>query len=318
MRDDLIQWMEEVRQCQERNNRYKKMSRRVKLSLEQVYSTFALSQPPGTIIPTLAELALMEEFAEPLGSIPLDQSMPAGALDPAIARIPHLVQAWQMRLEDSLLDLLRQSPAYAGREDLTRDTLSYASTLFTCTHCVGTLTYPGIFAHPCFSPQIEHVDSKSMAPCNRLKKITPAASSKKTLQASQHALETGRSEGLHLATFWYSSTRNSSYHVWRPGPLLQFNEAMHHHTVSLLDQLQLDRTTTSAALLDLNPCVEGICQCFPTDPTGSRTVTRWQEAVRSLFSVPREIQVTLDFLLARLSFRAAVAIALEIMPIPSM
>lgn len=270
-----------MREWLERHDKLDKMRQRVESSLGDAYSTFALSQPAGAIIPTLAELASMEEVAWPLDSIPLDESIPDGALDAVIARIPTLVEGWQIQLEDSLLDLLRQSSAYAGRDDLTKDVLSYASTLFTCTRCVGVLTYPNIFAHSCFMLRIKLVDGQSIAAGNRLKNTA----STRSIRAAQISKDGMGSGTLVQAAFAHTPGHGIVCRIWHPGPLLQFNEAMHHHTVSLLDQLQMDRTTSSATLVSLNPYVEGFCQCFTTSSSGStptppRKIMRWLQAVR--------------------------------------
>ncbi|TEB31414.1 hypothetical protein FA13DRAFT_1709803 [Coprinellus micaceus] len=279
IRNGLLGWMQEVRTVHEWHDRLGKMRQRVESTMGQAYTAFALSQASSPLIPTLAELALTDEFAQPLKAVPLDDDMPDGALDSAISRIPELVEAWKVSVEESLLDLLRQSSAYGNQVNLTKDALSYASTSFTCKHCVGILTYPSILAHPCFSTSTASTSVELMGPDKRTKR-------RKTLAAqSFREGRNGTSGYLLPATFGQMHGRGGSYRVWHPGPMLQFNEAMHHHTASLLDLLGLDRTTTMTTLLDLNPYVEGVCKCFSQGTvrqaiSSPRKATRWSQACR--------------------------------------
>lgn len=227
----------------------------------------------------------MDEFAQPMKAVPLDDDMPDGALDLAISRIPELVEAWKVSVEESLLDLLRRSSAYDDQVNLTKDALSYASTSFTCKHCVGILTYPSILVHPCFSTSITPTSVELMGPDKRTKRRKAL-----TVQSSREG-RNGTSGYLLPATFGQKPGRGGSYRVWHPGPMLQFNEAMHHHTTSLLDLLGLDRTTTMTTLFNLNPYVEGVCRCFSQGTarqaiSSPRKATRWSQAVRSPFDHP--------------------------------
>lgn len=278
-RDDLIQWMQDVRELMEEQSKLQNMRKRAEGSLSTIYTTFALSQPSGTFIPTLPELAMMEEFVQPLNSVALDQAMPDGALDSAISRIPGLIAEWRTQVDDSLLNLLRQSSAYAGRNDLTRDVLSYASTAFTCARCPGALRYPDIFVHPCFASRLKEVDVRLMAPGSRM--TTKSSKPRKPSKSCQDIWD-----DASFVQDAFSQTSGYIHRVWYPGRLLQFSDAMHYHTVSLLDRLNMDRTTTSETLLDLNPFVEGMCQCFSVDsrfyPPATKLVTRWSQIVRFL------------------------------------
>ncbi|KAJ3532996.1 hypothetical protein NMY22_g7519 [Coprinellus aureogranulatus] len=288
IRDEFVQWMLAVRNARQKHSKLEGMRRRVEVSLAQPYLAFALLQPEGTIIPTLAELALMESVAKTLNSFPLDQSLPDDAVDGVVAQLPELVQGWKTQLEESLFDLLRQTSAYADRDNVTKDVLFYVSTTFTCSHCVGVLTYPGIFAHSCFTFAITSSDLASILPGERLKKSSATSSSNHS-----QVLQDGVHSSLVRATFGYfpgpnfqpfvGLTHNSTYQVWRPATNLQFNEAMHHHTVALLNQLGMEETTTMSDFLQVNPYVEGTCQCFhagrSTHDLAPRKASRWFQAL---------------------------------------
>jgi hypothetical protein len=281
IKDRLVQWMQEIREARERSRNLARMCERVKATLGDAYRTFILAQPSGAPVPTLAELALMGPFAQHLESSPLDESMPNGALDSAIAMLPALVVEWRDQLEEAILDLLRQSPAYADQHNLTTDVLYHASTVFTCSRCRGVLTYPSVFAHGCFSKMLSTTDEWAISPNARMKKTDTVS-----LSRSQATWETGRVGALIHAAFSEMTVEfGAGVSIWYPGPLLQFSDPMHLHTVSLLDSLGLDRSTSATSFLATNPYVEGVCQCFRPGvakrASAPRTAVRWLQAVRT-------------------------------------
>ncbi|TEB31404.1 hypothetical protein FA13DRAFT_365521 [Coprinellus micaceus] len=221
----------------------------------------------------------MGPFAQHLESSPLDESMPNGALDSAIAMLPVLVVEWRDQLEEAILDLLRQSPAYADQHNLTTDVLYHASTVFTCSRCRGVLTYPSVFAHGCFSKMLSTTDEWAISPNARMKKTDTVS-----LSRSQATWETGRVGALIHAAFSEMTVEfGAGVSIWYPGPLLQFSDPMHLHTVSLLDSLGLDRSTSATSFLATNPYVEGVCQCFRPGvakrASAPRTAVRWLQAI---------------------------------------
>lgn len=239
-------------------SRERQMGERIRKYIQPAYNECIVAQLPNPIFPLLPEVALMDEFRTVLESVPLEQDISEGAFDDAIEKLPKLVAQWKTSLDETLLDILRQSTTYSG-QDLPEDVLSHASSIFKCRACKAPLSYPTVLAHQCFfsSPLSRWVGRRRSGAESRVKKGLFTDEKSETLT------------DLVLENY-------TLYSLWEPGNLLTLHEPAHFHTASLLDFLGLDRATSYREMLERNPYVECRCRCF--DRAGGkegRIIMRW-------------------------------------------
>ncbi|RXW22718.1 hypothetical protein EST38_g3141 [Candolleomyces aberdarensis] len=214
-------------------------------SLQPAYSAWVVSQLPNSIVPSLGELVLTEDFLPIVEMASLNEDVPNEMIQGAIAQIPKLAVGWRNTIDDFLLDLVRQSSAYAGTE-ISKEVLSYATTLFVCLTCGNPVTYPSLIVHHClrknrrtmFYSQEEKVSKKKKA----------AGVDLVTLSPPQNGPDISIVDLAH----------GSFYpRIWQPlsseEPMLQFHTSGYYHTVSILKMRGMELTTSMERMLDLNP-----------------------------------------------------------------
>ncbi|KAF5324952.1 hypothetical protein D9611_004137 [Ephemerocybe angulata] len=265
LKDGMVKWMQEVRVTREYHKRSEKILQRVKDKITPTYLAYILAQGPKPIVPSLLEVAMMDDLAAPLEATPLDEELPEGVLDVGLAKIPELAANWKANLEQSLLDLVLAFPDFSGEEDISTDVLSYASIMFSCRRCEKHMAYPTVLVHACFSKIWQRPKQR---------KNDKKGSEATTSAQPQPATEVG--------TVIRDALPRSRTRSWKPDPLLHLNEGIYHHTNSLLDRLGLPRTTTAEKLFTLNPYVQGLCRCFPSSVRKpERKATRWSQAIKA-------------------------------------
>lgn len=244
-------------------------------NVQPAYSAWVISQLPNTIIPSLGELALTEDFLPIVEKASLKEVVPDEVIQAAISRIPELAATWQNTIDDFLLDLVRQSPAYSGRE-ISKEVLSYASTLFVCLSCGIPVTYPSLIVHHCLRKVKEtthHLQQEKNSRKNKTADVDIVP-----LSPSQDGPDISIVDIVHGTIL---------PHVWLPlfseEPLLQFHTSGYYHTTSLLEMRGMELTTSMKKMLDLNPYVECLCRCYHSvckKGKPGRKVMRWMRAVR--------------------------------------
>ncbi|KAJ2926352.1 hypothetical protein H1R20_g10744, partial [Candolleomyces eurysporus] len=242
-------------------------------NLLPAYSAWVVSQLPNSIIPSLGELVMTEDFLPIIEMASLNEDVPNGMIQRAIAQIPELAVAWRNTIDDFLLDLVRQSSVYAGTE-ISKEVLSYASTLFVCLCCGDPVTYPSVIVHRCLRKTRRTMLYSREEKVSKKKKT--AGIDLVTLSPPQHGPDISIVDLAH----------GSFYpRVWQPlsseESMLQFHTSGYYHTVSILNMRGMELTTSMERMVDLNPYVECLCKCYhSTLKKGrpGRKVMRWMRA----------------------------------------
>ncbi|KAF5324949.1 hypothetical protein D9611_004138 [Ephemerocybe angulata] len=267
IRDGMIQWMQEVRVTREYHERSEKILQRIKDKIGPTYLAYILAQHPNPIVPSLMEVAMMDDLAAPLEATPLDEELPEGVLDAGLAKIPEFAANWKANLEQSLLNLVRALPDYAGKEEISMDVLSYASIMFSCRRCEELMSYPTVLVHACFFKEYQRPKQRK-------------SNNKEPLNVAE-ATTSAEPKSTKVGAIICDALPRSRSRFWKPDTLLYLKEDIYHHTNSLLDRRGLSRTTPAELLFTLNPYVQGLCRCFPSTRKPERKATRWSQAIKA-------------------------------------
>lgn len=261
----IIAYMEQVRVALLALRKAERLYDWVAARLTPPYIAYILARPANvSSIPTLKQLALTDAIKQhlPTNGDTLDEAVQTDALQEEIERIPELVRNHSSDIEEYLLNLVRQAPPYEGK-GIGREALFYATTMFRCATCDASLAFPDVLVH-------EHFYNENW-PSKRRK---PAVSANCNAEVDE-AVEDDIRAVIHPAV---------KYHrIWAPGKGIRFNEATYHHSLAVLNLMQMDPSTTSQTLRDLNPYVELLCKCRSRCPGNSkhnRLVNRWSEVIQ--------------------------------------
>jgi hypothetical protein len=240
--------------------------------IRPAYKAHVLSQLPNTIIPSFGELLMTQDFSPIVESASLGQNIPAAMLNAALRKIPEIFTNWRRDLDESLLDIVRQSSVYSGQE-VPEATLRYATTIFHCTRCSHKLTYPAVIFHECF-----------MVSCSQFHWTDKTLSYEQSEAIFLDGIDINTVSAANLVRIAYGSTTPlsplpSNGSLIAPSEVLQFHTAAYYHTVAVLDSLRMEHTTSAKALGKLNPYIKARCECYD-DEYGGR-IFRWKAAVSS-------------------------------------
>ncbi|RXW22729.1 hypothetical protein EST38_g3147 [Candolleomyces aberdarensis] len=248
-----------------------RLTEQVGLLIRPAYRVHVLSQLPNTIIPSFGDLLMTQDFPPIVELISRGQDIPIAMLDAALRKIPEIFTNWRKDLDETLLDIVRQSSIYSG-QDVSKETLRYATTLFLCTQCSDSLAYPAVVFHGCFM--------KSRSQFHRTSEYNDMSYNQR--QAILSAVDPETLSATDLVRVAYGES-DVGLNALLGGPpsapydVLQFHNTRYHHMTALLDCLSMPRTTSLSALLELDPYVKCHCQCFGEE--NRRRVKSWIEAI---------------------------------------
>ncbi|RXW16942.1 hypothetical protein EST38_g8903 [Candolleomyces aberdarensis] len=269
----LVNLMKDKREALEREDRNSHIRHRINKWLKPMYTSFILSQPPNTLLPTILEIALMDEFREVLCTTPLDKDLTEDMFASATARIPSFVEECRQRRIEQLLQCVRQSSTYAGQE-VSADVLPLTSTIFRC-YCGERLTFPAVLAHE----------------CNCLAAIWCAVKVlEKGLPFLRDLLTEAEANSPRPTVRLYNETEQSILKVfewvgvWRDLKNIVFDDDAHEHVVKMLDALEWGRGTLVHEMEEKQPYVECFCECYRrygmASDAISRKALRWMNAIQ--------------------------------------
>ncbi|KAF6757008.1 hypothetical protein DFP72DRAFT_892921 [Ephemerocybe angulata] len=242
IKDSMVAFMKTAREHNSRNFKAKVVLARMDKLLKPAYTKYVFSKPPNTVVLTTAEITMMPEWREVLCTKPLDKELTSEDSAKAVAAMDSFVTSTIAIRTEELLDLVRKSKAYEGKEVMT-DTLLLASTIFKC-HCDNKSTYPDILTHSCHNYNFFNAEGKSNG--------KPEAGYEVIVEGWRDTWHSKVWVGLHSKC--------------------KFDEDAHELMLEMLDTLGMARSTTSTEMQDLQPYIVVL------DPKGLKGM-RWEKAL---------------------------------------
>lgn len=256
------------------------------------FSAYVFSQPPNTVVPAASEVMLMPEWRAVLCRTPWEDDLSADIVADAVEKMPAFIEETMRTRTEYLLELMRQSKSYAGRE-VTVDHLSLASTFFRCNECgivmlekpYDLATFPAILAHSC---SILELDGKGSGSLERGSFFLGPSVERSGQRLPAPILPVNDDDDLLLRFLREEQrvvdTEAKPGRFWRDVAKITFDDVAYEHMNLMLDALGLDRTTTMLQMEQAQPYVEGICQCFTLgNYQRRREGRRWLNAVSALY-----------------------------------
>lgn len=287
IQDDWIARMQKEREELTQMKKLKQLRNRISTVFVPAFSAYVLSQPPNTVVPSASEVMWMHEWRSVLCRTPWEEDITVDMAADAIEKMPTFIEQTMRDRTEYFLDLMRRSKAYAGRE-VTLEHLSLASTFFRCNKCTIPLnsngydqaSFPAILAHQCSLLEPVEAGSGELQPQNYHQRKMPwdeKGGRKPTPLSTQNDEE-------YILLFLLSERDRSlgqeRGRFWRDVADLTFDDVAYEHMNLMLDALGLDRTTTMKRMEEIQPYVEGLCQCHRDDNNPRRKGMRWLTAVR--------------------------------------
>lgn len=256
------------------------MAKRIEKWFKPAFLAFVFSQPPNTVAVSAKELALMPEWREALLSKPLEEDLTDDLISKAVQQIPvscERIKKWKI---EQLLNIVRKSKTYEGQE-ITEDVLRLASTVFRCSYCSETYTYPIALIHRC-----NYQDRTSLLPEVFVEIVNPTS-----VKGSESSLPTATitrrpahgQEKLVAKAFKPERLRSR---CWGDLQRATFDDTAHDHMVNLLDALDYDRHTLAVDMQNEQIDIEVFCPCYrlirpyTKDASKYRWAMSWFDAVR--------------------------------------
>ncbi|KAF6744212.1 hypothetical protein DFP72DRAFT_85972 [Ephemerocybe angulata] len=261
IKDSMVAFMKTAREHNSRNFKAKAVLARMDNLLKPAYAKYVFSKPPNTVVLTTAEISMMPEWREVLCTKPLDKELTSEDTAKAVAAMDAFVTSTIAIRTEALLDLVRKSKAYEGKE-VTTDTLLLASTIFKC-HCDDKSTYPAILTHSCHNYNFFNAEGKSKGKPEAGYANSPrpvGAVDVKPTTVDEEAIVEGWRDTWH-SKVWVG------FHS-----KCKFDEDAHELMLEMLDTLGMPRSTTSAEMQDLQPYIVVL------DPKGRKGM-RWEKAL---------------------------------------
>ncbi|KAJ2924590.1 hypothetical protein H1R20_g12505, partial [Candolleomyces eurysporus] len=254
MKETMVAAMERRRETLFESKARNLLKDRINTWVKPAYTSLLFSHPPNTVIPPLYEVCLTEAFRTPLCTLPLDQDLSADLFKSAIEQLPAFDEQWRNHRIEQILDVIRKSSTYKNTpaDEISADTiLPLASTVFRCGDCKQKILYPSILVHRCLF--IESRQPKPQDFAGSLGMPTPIV---------PRNIEIPDIPGVKDDVSLILLTR-SSVGIWKGlKPIIKFDDAAHHHILSMLDVLGWSPTTTVREMEEKQPYVECLCQCF--------------------------------------------------------
>ncbi|KAF8061649.1 hypothetical protein FPV67DRAFT_1673269 [Lyophyllum atratum] len=142
----LIDFMEKTKVQRLETSRRATIRKRGKV-LSETLQKYALSQPLHTVLPSVADLAILPDFRSVIEDTPIDQLVVEDHFKQAMVDIPSIVTAWRKSKDEQLVAIMKSNPE--TDTEVTEATLRLATTFFRCNHCRREITYPRVLVHRC-------------------------------------------------------------------------------------------------------------------------------------------------------------------------
>ncbi|KAG6810350.1 hypothetical protein H0H92_012214 [Tricholoma furcatifolium] len=132
--------------------------------LSEVLEAYASLQPIHSIIPPLADVAILPAFRTIIEDTPLDEEVTAVHFQDAMVNFPRIVAEWREAKDIELVQLVDKAFDSDTNEPdsdtkATSLTLRHPGTFFECTKCRRIISYPRVLVHQCCF-------SKAVIPCH--------------------------------------------------------------------------------------------------------------------------------------------------------
>ncbi|KAF6744238.1 hypothetical protein DFP72DRAFT_1177202 [Ephemerocybe angulata] len=242
IKDSMIEFINTAREYNARDFRAKSVLARMDKVLKPAYAKYVFSKPPNTVVLTTAEIAMMAEWREVLCTKPLEKELTSEDTAKAVAAMDAFVTSTIAIRTEAILDLVRKSKAYEGKE-VTTDTLLLASTIFKC-HCDDKSTYPAILTHSCHNYNFFNAEGKSKGkPEAGYATLPIGAVDVKPTNVDEEAIVEGWRDTWH-SKVWVGLHSKC-----------KFDEAAHVHMLRMLDTLGMAQSTTASEMQDLQPYI---------------------------------------------------------------
>lgn len=235
-------------------------------------------------MPTLLEVCLAPELRALLENdvncVGIDESRNK-IVQEGLPIIEAFVKQWKQDMEEELLAVVKSSEAYKkSSQNITKDVLSLATTVFLCTKCQKAVAHPDVFFHRCMRGQMKLADLPAYTKSET--KDTPAPDEK---QPAENTRQKGRGKGKGKQNvqqketdyklsvenqpgglIWHALVSKTAMwlrpsNVQNPSPIV-FHDAGFYHMKAMLDVLNLPHTTTLDEVVELDPYIRGNCTCF--------------------------------------------------------
>jgi hypothetical protein len=115
---------------------------------------YALERPADEVIPGPADVCSMDEFKTIIEDTPEDVEVSEQTFWPAMERLPQLIDEWRAAKDAELVRIINAaasdgSQSKESQSESDRAQLELATTIFQCTSCQRSISYPRILIHSC-------------------------------------------------------------------------------------------------------------------------------------------------------------------------
>ncbi|KAG6917030.1 hypothetical protein DXG01_004156 [Tephrocybe rancida] len=146
IKDPLVELMERARAARHEVAFSATIKKRGEL-LSEVLKTYASSQPLHTILPSLADVAIMPLFKTIIQGTPAAEGVTVPHFQLAMANFSEAVAKWRQSKDESLVHSINRDPR--NKVPATLTTLQDGTTVFLCLRCREYISYPRVLIHRC-------------------------------------------------------------------------------------------------------------------------------------------------------------------------
>ncbi|RDB24018.1 hypothetical protein Hypma_008642 [Hypsizygus marmoreus] len=126
---------------------HRKMIRERGAVLREVLAEYASTQPLHAVIPSFADIAILDKFRPIIEDTPIDEEVTAAHFEKAMVELPYHVRAWRRSTDNELVEMMKLCPDIGDRAN--ESMLLLATTFFRCQGCHKQIGYPRILVHKC-------------------------------------------------------------------------------------------------------------------------------------------------------------------------
>jgi hypothetical protein len=148
IRASMIELMDSAQQAlrlQEQCQAYTKRG----VILQDLLREYRGNQPRDTAIPTIGDLAIMDEYRAYFNDDPA-QVMTQDDFKAREVPLPEVVDVWRIAVEQRLIENLSGDVTMPAKKSLDASVLHLVTTLFKCYDCSAAIGYPAVLLHRCY------------------------------------------------------------------------------------------------------------------------------------------------------------------------
>ena len=173
MRSELDEYFEGLKAIRLQDEYLQMVRKRMGILVDVVWK-YTLTRPGLEIIPTFADVCIMEPFHALILDSPPETEITKESIDNLMVQLPELSAEWNRSNVAMLLQLVPASASLSDPDpaDQVVSPLDLATTFFRCSWCTDPITYPRVLKHSCLmsfhSSVGEDLDDHVLAACHSI------------------------------------------------------------------------------------------------------------------------------------------------------